>query len=334
MGSDISSNQFSNFFNKVGNGMWTGIKATGKGIGDVGKFIGKQTVIGFHNGNLAKGFQAVGAAATGIGMTAMTIHAMNNSSSSCCCNGGSIWGNYGFGGMGYSPFSGSYMNTGFSGFPSFTGMNTGFTGFPSFTGMQSMQYQPMSFDLSNYFTSNQQGNSSASNDTYTHKLAAAVSSDADKTLGADAATNMDKLGNKEVDRITLTKVTNEATKDTDYVKGIANLAKSYVANFDKGSKDGYISAEEYIESESPSNATERSAAQDAFNQMDINNDGKLDYQEVAAMFAVYDGGGSSNATLDGQITQEEFQAATTKISDGKFSGLAKIMLKKYFDKAE
>ena len=104
-----------------------------------------------------------------------------------------------------------------------------------------------------------------------------------------------------------------------------------------GDGNGQVTQEEFVEhslrdlsSEATSDKkqTAKLLAQIAFNRIDQNGDGKLDYKELGAVFATLD---SDNKERDGVITSEEFEKNSEGLHESSNTNFEKLLRKNYND---
>lgn len=161
--------------------------------------------------------------------------------------------------------------------------------------------------------------------TPTDNKAAEKFKDQDTKLG-EAFEKHTKEG-KETDFVTSDwkKEAEGKEKDDKYKAFTSNFAKSYIAHIDKksGNQDNEIALDEFINYnlslESKENATAeekaayKQAAKTAFNKMDQNGDGKVDWKEMAAVMSTYDS--LKDGKHDGTITKEEIDDGSKLLSN-------------------
>ena len=107
---------------------------------------------------------------------------------------------------------------------------------------------------------------------------------------------------------------------TDYKKAFANFGEAYINKLDAefGNGDGSLTEKEFIQTQisdvdSPDEDAV-SAARNIFNHADINDDGKVDKKEMAAMFSLFDmaransDNGSKEGQLNGKLYAPDIQA--------------------------
>lgn len=326
--------------------------------------IGQSIKKGWNNGNIQKGITAAGMTAFTVGFTGAMIHDMNNRRG--CCGGGSIWAgmlgtgcNYPIGmnllggnlfGMGnmtgmFNPMS--YMGTGMgmTGMP-MTGMNMGMMGLTG--GMDPYAYGRMYMEQLNAQNPGTQatGNSNSAtggiaglkkqNNEYAGKWDADQSTVNGKTFDEGTAKMVDKDG-APVDGKKIILSDNENKEE--YKKDLSGIAKSFAAYMEKnssGTVDQELTMEEYINyelSRLPSNATEeekqniRNGAKIAFSRMDLNQDGKADWKEIAAAMATIDT--DSEGKQDGQFNSTDYVNWSKAMIDPKTSTFSDTLTKNY-----
>lgn len=118
----------------------------------------------------------------------------------------------------------------------------------------------------------------------------------------------------------------------NYKSRISEFGKSYLAHIEKNSSDGVdndgIDIDEFKEYEMkklPSDASDakkaeaEQMAENAFNKIDINGDGKIDWKEYSAAIMTFDQtyGKPAKKSNDGQITSSDFANWTTDMADDK-----------------
>ena len=65
----------------------------------------------------------------------------------------------------------------------------------------------------------------------------------------------------------------------------------------------------------------------AFQKIDLNGDGKIDWKEMSAVLAAYDS--ASNGTADGIITREEMENTVDKLTDYTNTSLKQTIQTQY-----
>ncbi len=325
---------FSSFMNNVGNAFKTG----------------------WNNGNLQKGIAATGMFTLNTGLTGAMIHDMNKSS---CCGGPSIFNGMWGAGLNYpigmNLLGGSlYGMGGFMGMPnSYTGlMGTGISpmtgimnnGVMSLTGgMDPYEYGKMYMEqLKAQYPELMQSNGtiaglSKQNNEYAGKWDASQSTEKGERFDSDLDEMIDKDNNAvEGKEIKLTTAT--GTDSEQYKKDISDIAKSYAAHIDKtsGNSDQELTMEEYIKyelSKLPDDATEeqkqniRLGASYAFSRMDLNQDKKVDWKELAATIATYDT--DDNGIVDGKIDSNAFKKQAELLVDPTKPTFSQTLIKNY-----
>lgn len=111
----------------------------------------------------------------------------------------------------------------------------------------------------------------------------------------------------------------DSSEKTDtHMEASDNFAKSYIMHMDKtsGNSDGEITLDEFkkynIKTDLGADATDdmktlaNKNSEIAFNKLDQNGDGKLDWKEMSSMFTVYDS--VLDKKYDGTISKEEVDA--------------------------
>lgn len=257
-----------------------------------------------QNNNFSKFFTAFGQTAMNAGMTSAAIREMNQQSSifGGCCGG--YWG----GGYYNQPnLFGGCCNSSMMYNPLGIGFNTG--------NCCSDYYAQMGINLAaqqgymDGLTIRQLGAAAkaqaAAQQQATAKslpktnweAADKIASDQDKTAGQKLDTDSTKILKDEKGSITIAKgLTGENTEsETKYKEQVSELAKSYGASMDTDG-DGYVSLEEYKKAEN------NEGAETAFNKIDMNGDGKLDWKELAATLRTLD---IDSGKRDGQISYKE-----------------------------
>lgn len=315
--------------------------------------IGQAFKRGWNNGNLAKGITAAGATAFTVGATGAMIHDLNNNNG--CCGGSIFSGMFG-GGCNYPATMGMLS-------VSLYGMNMG--GFPmGYTGMMGMTMpdagmmyggvmsspltggmDPYTFGQQ-YFqqikaqmpeTTTPSTNTAATkqNNEYAGKWDA--SQDTTKGQSFETATNgmQDKDG-KVVEGKSFT--ISSASDAEGYRKDVSELAKSYAAHIDNtsGNKDQVLSKEEYIKyelSKLPEDATDEQkqniklAAHYAFSKMDLNQDGKADWKEIAATMATFDT--NEKGKLDGKFDSKDMSKWSEAMTTQSSATFSQTLIKNY-----
>lgn len=279
---------------------------------------------GFQNGNIAKWTKAVGTTSFAVGFTGAVIHDMNKGGG--CC-GPSIWnfsGNSCFGGcgpdmfnnpLGVMPFGGFYGNSGCYNMGSQQGINMAYqAGYADMSRMMA-QYAARQSNTAGSSSSSSSGLSSGSktvNEKMDNEFAGKIDADQDTTLGKafDDATN----SGKEY------KITDNLNNDrAKYKEALSNLGKSYGALLDED-KDGSVSLSEYIAKEtkglSGAQKTEMTqAATTAFNKLDLNKDGKLDWKELSSAIATFDV--NSKNQQDGKLDKVDCERWSINLIDSE-----------------
>lgn len=129
-----------------------------------------------------------------------------------------------------------------------------------------------------------------------------------------------------------------------YKEAVTELGKSYLAEMDgtSGDGNGQVTQEEFVEhslrdlsskATSDKKQTAKLQAQIAFNRIDQNGDGKLDYKELGAVFATLDGdnNGDNKSNFDGVITSEEFEENSKGLYEFENTKFEKLLRKNYND---
>lgn len=258
-----------------------------------------------QNNNLSKFFTAFGQTAMNAGMTSAAIREMNQQSSifGGCCGG--YWGGgyYNqpnlFGGccnssMMYNPLGIGNCNTGnyFFNYNAQAGINLAAQqGY-----MDGLAIRQLDAAAKARAAAQQQATAKSLPKT-NWKAADKIASDQDKTAGQKLETDSTKILENKKGSITIaTGLTGQNDEsETKYKEQVSELAKSYGASMDTDG-DGYVSLEEYKKSENHKNA------EVAFNKIDMNGDGKLDWKELAATLRTLD---IDSDKRDGQISYKE-----------------------------
>lgn len=327
--------------------------------------IGQAFKNGWNNGNLAKGVTALGATAFTVGATGAMIHDLNNNRG--CCGGGSIFSGmfggcnypatmgmlsgslYGMGGMnlmnGYPMamgmpgamnfMGGTQMTMGMPGSMNMVGM--GLTG-----GMDPYEYGRMYMQQLN---AQNPGNASGGtiagvkkqDNEYAGKWSSEQSTEAGKSFDEATQAMVDKDG-KVVEGKNF-KITSNATNEEQYKKDLSELAKSYAAYMEEsgnGTVNQELTLQEFVNhelSKLPADATAaekqeaQKIAQITFARMDLNQDGKADWKEVAATMATFDT--DSKGKVDGNISSNDLKRWTDPMIDTTSSAFSDTVIKNY-----
>lgn len=263
--------------------------------------------------------KALGATGTAVGYTGAMIHDSKNGNN--CCSKYSIfpgWGNnFGMNMCGLDSLS--FMNYGgFSGFGMNGMMNSQYAGNMAYmSGAQAFQDQYMQAVLSgayqypsaNTIIPGSNIEVSANVKQEAPKVNNECASNIDANQNTDLGNALDKAMDTENGSYTF-----EGLTASNYKNVFSNAGKSFGAVLDTND-DGFVSEDEFVASEVEDVPTEnkeamRGYAKIAFNKIDINGDGKLDWKELAANFAAYD---SYGAKINGTITNEQFKAMGEKL---------------------
>ena len=146
-----------------------------------------------------------------------------------------------------------------------------------------------------------------------------IDSNQDKTAGEKLDQNTSQILNDKKGSTTIVSglTANDANGNLEkYKTQVSELAKSYGASMDTNG-DGYVSLDEYMAKEK----------QIAFNKIDINGDGKLDWKELGAMLSTIDKDSSGNK--DGVITYSEISTWQQKMVDAQDNTFDKEIRKSY-----
>lgn len=271
----------------------------------------------FNLGNFADGLSKVGKGlmqnANFYGRAKMALH---NSNQGCC--GPSIWGggyisggccgglSGGYMGGAYSPYNGMAINMAY---------NQGYGSTMEAIQRAILGSQQPAVDLPD--TDNPAADAV---DTNTDTAYGAIFEESEKTGGA---LSFAKTGMAEE--------TDASKKQEIYNDELQKLGKSLLMHMDKtsGNTDGYVTAEEFLNHETKDMTEEqktqnKAGVQTAFNQMDQNGDGKIDWKEMSSAVASYDADG------DGEITKEEFQTGGGNLLSGKASTSVRTAYQRLF----
>lgn len=278
--------------------------------------------------------KVLGATATTVGFTGAAIHDMKKDS--CCSMGSSIftgWMNNSCSPMDmFSMMNGCPLDSMMGGFNSMYGANAAYL-----SGAQAFQQSYMQLVMQNSQLPYQQNNSLINPDINVevsipeaakvdNKCASAISADQDTELGDDIATAMhNEDGSFKIKGYTA----------DNYKQAFSNTGKSYGAVLDTND-DGFVSEEEYINSEikhvsSDKKDDMKKFAKIAFNKIDINGDGKLDWKELSATLASFDS--FEDNKLDGNITNNQFSGMGEYLGtagENAFDKRVRSMYKKLF----
>lgn len=227
----------------------------------------------------------------------------------CCCGGG-------FGGFGMGRYNNmSMMGSIFPGMgcgsplasttPWMPGGCGGYTGYMGMGGMdmsgimaqitQGMSYEAGYNAMMRTRTGQQNPKADAVDKDYETKTAETVEAE----LG--------KIDDKKGEDVTISDLSSFTDKDKTkaakkYREDLTKLGKSSVAKMDTN-KDGYISKEEYLKE----NATVgKKSASNQFEAIDLNNDGVIDYKEMASSYYAMDAEGDDKKS-DGIISAKGFK---------------------------
>ena len=253
----------------------------------------------------AQFFTALGQTSINAGMTSAMIRSQNNmnrygSIFGGCCGGryysqGNInqFGNFGFGN--YGGFGGSCL--GWSGQQWLAQMGLNMSAEQGL--MDGIAIRQQAEAQAKARAAQQQGKASPLAKQKDWLAADKIDSNQDKTAGEKLDQNTTQILK---DKKGGTTIVSGLTKDDKagntekYKTQVSELAKSYGASMDTNG-DGYVSLDEYIAKEN------YKGAQIAFNKIDINGDGKLDWKELGSMLSTIDK--DSSGTKDGVITYSE-----------------------------
>ena len=170
----------------------------------------------------------------------------------------------------------------------------------------------------------------------------------DSLVDEDGKAVKDKSFKMNVKRGADSKETSE-----NYRTRVSELGKSYLAHIESKSSDGAdnegISLEEFTEHEmdklgddisDEEKAEYEQRAENAFNKIDINNDGQIDWKEYSAAIMTFDqkaGTKPKGTTNDGQISSSDYEQWSTLMSDSKqnmFDLSIRRNYKELFDESE
>ena len=298
--------------------------------------IGNAFKTGWKNGNIAKGMQIAGSTAMAVGATGAMIHAMKHSGG-CCHGGGSVFGGlfgnngcgmndwgtgvnsgrYQFNSFGVSPY---LMNNpmailNYSGgtgnmFPNMYGSGTNYAALDQFASAM-FNNQLMQQAQNNRLFSSTSGSSVAAK---TSNKFAELDESQDKTKGEDFQKKFNMATKDTSADIQMFEMTKDDTTKT-YKEKMTDLAKSYTASLESDGKEG-ISIDEFNDKfVGAKTVGEFDQLKAAFNKVDQNGDGKLDWKEMASLLSAFDRIGNKNKEADGTISNEEFKAGIQSLSD-------------------
>lgn len=275
----------------------------------------------FNLGNLADGLTRVG---NGI-MQNMTFYARSkmalHNSGGGCCGGGSVWtqgccgggGYYGGSCFGGNLYAGNAMNINFAYQRGVMMMREALANMPAATG-------------------------GSVTDTDT-PAATPVESSQDTTLGAMFENIVKSGGSLDFAKSELESETDASKKEEKYNQLAKNLGKSLLMNMDKNSGDGNgeLSLDEFLNNEmkdlsAADKEKYKALYQQAFSQMDLNGDGKIDWKEMTAMITSYDSG--SDGKYNGEITQDDLKTTNQNLFEGKLSSKLRSEYNRMFKSSE
>ena len=268
--------------------------------------IGNWFKTNIQNNNLSKLFSGIGQTALNAGMTSAMIRQMNRQQSiwgGCC--GGNFYGQPNiFGGcccnsMMYDPL----------GIANYSGCNDWLSNYNAQMGIQMAQQKGYADGVAlraqiaaakTNATSQQSGTTPLPKTNW--QAADAISSDQDKTAGQKLDQATSQILKNEKGSVTIAKGIDGKDGEAKYQEQISELGKSYGASMDTNG-DGYVTLDEYKAAEN------HQGAETAFNKIDMNGDGKLDWKELAATLRTIDISPSKKPntpdTRDGKISYEE-----------------------------
>lgn len=303
--------------------------------------IGNWFKTNIQNGNLSKLFGAFGQTAMNAGMASAAMRQMKRQQSIF----GNCWGGYGqnYGGccnnsMMYDPLG--IMN--YSGGDWFSNYN-------SQVGIQMAQQMGYSDGLEIAAINQAAKAKAAQQKTGTPISNAKYAGDIDKNQSTKLGKAFDEASTQIVDKdgkpikgkeIEIVKGGVDKTDKgaAKYKQAVSELGKSFLAEMDQtsGNNDQQLTIDEYVKYEmshlksdasDKEKAQAKTMAQNAFHNLDINGDGKLDWKELASSMAVLDA--DSNGKLDGVITSEEYAKNTENLGQANNTTFRQALSKRY-----
>ena len=259
--------------------------------------------------------------------------------------GGSLWG---MGGMPMGMGMGMPM--------SFTGMSMGMPGVSSMPGATNMGFMGLTGGMDPYAYGQMymqqimaQNPGTTTTGTSTGTVAGVKKQDNEyagkweEDQSTEAGSKFDTATNKMIDKDGNAvdgkefKLSEEGNNNNieKYKNDLLELAKSYAAHMEqngKGTVNQELSMQEFVKfelSKLPENATadERQAAENmakiAYARIDLNQDGKADYKEIAATMATFD----KNA--DGTLTSTELAEASDAMTDASKADFSNTLIQNY-----
>lgn len=312
---------------------------------------------GFENGNIAKWTKAIGQATFTAGMTGAMINQMGKNN---CC-GGSIFGGGCFGGSYNMNMFGCGGNWFSPANPYVNPMMIGMVNPQNQMNAMNVQYgnqlawnwgyqkgleirQNAAQQQSQLLSQQSQLFMQKTNNQYAGDISKDQSTEQGKAFDTKAKEMVDKEGNA-VDKKSF-EIVKDGLKDVksadadQYRDAVTELGKSYLAEMDKtsGNSDGKVTLEEFIDHEMknlPSDAPDNKKnaaklqAQIAFNKIDQNGDGKVDYKELSAVFAALDA--DSDGKMDGIISSKEFEKNSKGLYEIGNTKFEQLLRKNYND---
>lgn len=319
---------------------------------------------GFNNGNIAKWTQVAGQTTFAIGATGALIHGMNNNS---IFGGGCFGGNnmnmfgggfnmFGCGGGNWFSPANPYVNP----------MGIGFPNYQNQMDMLNVQYgNQLAFNwgwqkgMEAKLAAQQQQLAQLQQQSpqFLQKTSNKYAGDISKDQSTELGKSYDEKAKEMVDEkgkavsgksfdIVKGGIKNIGEKGSEerkealkqYKEAVTELGKSYLAEMDgtSGDGNGQVTQEEFVEhslrdlsSEATSDKkqTAKLLAQIAFNRIDQNGDGKIDYKELGAVFATLDR--DSQDKQDGVITSEEFEKNSEGLHEAKNTNFEKLLRENY-----
>ena len=301
------------------------------------------------NGNtVGKGMQIAGTTAMGVGVTGMFIDAMNKPSSIF----GGCYSPYGMMGMGgcCSPFGMMGMNGSLFGMGGFGGCSTSIAANsafqygvmlamqrnmmsnmqaqqlginPNLYGAQNQYFQnyiqnPYSFNFSNNTTNTEAEEDNWDNTKVDFEGMQLKSGEGDKKAGEifDLKTKALYTNGEKV------KVAEEGQSVKE---GLTATGKNLVAHLDNNS-DGFVDESEYIANEKGVSIYNEENAKRAFSKIDLNNDNKLDWTELAAVNGTFTiDKNSKDNTIKKEITQDNYKYWSQALGSQTDSKVVKTM---------
>ncbi len=315
------------------------------------------------NGNaVGKGIQVAGTTAMGAGITGMFIDTLNDKSSIFGCGsskynmmnpmmysmmnpmmmgmGGSL---FGLGGIGCSCCCPTSMaaNTGYQ-YGFMLGMQqnminaaqmqqVGLYQYPSVANNPYLQNFNLNNPYSNLIDTTTVTDAETETETDTwddtkvdFKGTKLKDGEGDSSEGAEYDLKTDALGLKKIKQVKIS----ENDDDESIKKGLIEKGQNVVANLDSD-EDGYVSLEEYVKNEKTKSGYDAAVAKRAFSKIDLNNDEKLDWTELAAVNGAFasdpEASSKDNIKPDNVITQKEYNVWSEALGDASNNKIIKRM---------